>query len=114
MKTKTIILLAQKIDSMVVSINDFIPAESHENLMSYYNRATNAFGELIYECTYYWLVNHRPRYDKNVLMAELTQFQWEMFKTLEQQYLNIILFGGGKYTNTMTSEIAHQMKQNLN
>ena len=114
MKTKTIILLASKIDAMVVSINDFIPSESHDNLMSYYHRATNAFGELIFECTYYWLVHQRPRYDKRVLQAELTQFQWEMFKTLEQQYLSIILFGGGKYTNVMTKEIATQMKRNLN
>lgn len=114
MKTKTIILLAQKIDSMVVSINDFIPSESHDNLRDYYNRATNAFGELIYECTYYWIINHRPRYDKRVLQAELSQFQWEMFKTLEQRYLSIILFGGGKYTNRMTTEIATQMNKNLN
>lgn len=116
MKTRTIILLAQKIDSLVATMNDFVPSYAHEEMVDYYNRASNIFGELIYECVYYWLVNKELRYDYNELVTTLSPFQMEMFTSLEKRYLRIILFAGDSdvYRNEMTREIALKRDINLN
>lgn len=108
MKTKTIIMMTQKIDSMVVSINDFLPSHDMEDLISYYERTTNVFGALMFELVMYYLIHNVLRYDRAELKRSMSGFQWKMFSSMELRYMKIVLFSEPKFKNTSTKEIANK------
>jgi len=108
MKTKTIIMMTQKIDTMVVSINDFLPGHEMEDLLSYYERTTNVFGELMSELVMYYLIHRELRYDRAEVKRTLSGFQWNMFSSLELRYMKIALFSEPKFQNSSTRRLANK------
>jgi hypothetical protein len=115
MKTRTIIFLSKKIDTLVGAMNDYVPSHAHEEMIEYYTKATNIYGQLMYELVYYWIINHELRYDRQAVKRALSPFQWQMFSSIERKYLNIILHGRDRtYKNNMTKEIALELTPSLN
>lgn len=97
------------------AMNDYVPAHAHEDMIEYYTRATNIYGQLMYELVYYWLIHKEFRYDRRAVKRALSPFQWQMFTSIERKYLNIILHGHDKtYQNKMTKEIAQSLVPSLN
>lgn len=98
-----------------MAMNDFVPSYAHEEMIEFYTRASNIYGQLMYELVYYWVINQELRYDRQAVKRALSPFQWKMFTSIELKYLNIILYGKDRvYTNRMTREIAQQLTPNLN
>lgn len=97
------------------AMNDFVPSFAHEEMIEYYTKASNIYGQLMYEIVYYWVINGELMYDREAVKRALTPFQWQMFTSIELKYLKIILYGKDRvYTNRMTREIAQQLTPNLN
>ena len=101
-------MLTQKIDTMVVSINDFLPGHEMEDLLSYYQRATEVFGELMSELAMYYLIHRELRYDRGEVKRALSAWQWNMFSSIELRYMKIALFSEPKFQNTSTGYIANK------
>ena len=94
------------IDSMVVSINDFLPSHEMEDLLSYYERTTNVFGVLMFELAMYYLIHNELRYDRAEVKRTLSGFQWNVFSSMELRYMKIVLFSEPRFKNTSTRSLA--------
>ena len=101
-------MMTQKIDTMVVSINDFLPGHEMEDLLSYYQRTTEVFGSLMSELVMYYLIHNRLRYDRGEVKRALSAWQWQMFSSIELRYLKIALFSEPKFQNTSTRRLAQR------
>ena len=97
MKTRTIIYLARELEALVHTLNDYIPAYKHEEILEYYRRATNVFGFIVHESVFNWVIRREFNYDRKVVRENVTEFQWAMFTSIEKKYLNIILKNDVKF-----------------